>query len=333
MDSNAKPKIILYSVREYDAVRFERFTNQFNMKFLEHRLDERTAVFAYGCDAVVACPMDIITAPVIDELVECGVKLLAMRSAGYNNVDIAHARGRLSVVRVPDYSPNSVAEFAAALMFTLIRGTHKAYNRTRSHDFSINNLAGFELHGKTCGIVGEGRIGSCAVNISKGIGMKVLVNTPHPRGTPGVEYCSLDELFERSDVIQLHCPLTEANRHMINDASIARMKQGALLINTARGGLVDSEALIRGLVSRRIRGAALDVYENEGGTFTVDYTNDILEDRVLQILLGFPNVIITSHQAYFTEESLENICITTMENIREFLETGECKNLIETHAV
>ena len=274
--------------------------------------------------------MDEINAEVIDELVECGVKLLAMRSAGYNNVDVAYAKGKLPMVRVPDYSPYSIAEFATALMLTAVRKTHKSYSRTREHNFSLDNLTGFEFHGKTVGIVGEGRIGSAAISICKGMGMRVLVNTPHPRQTEGVEYVSIDELYRRSDVIQLHCPLTSENHYMINDDAIAGMKQGVVLINTARGGLIDTRALIRGLNTRKISAAGIDVYEKEAGTFTVDYTNDILEDETLQILLGFPNVVLTAHQAYFTEESLSALCDTTMDNIREFFETGTCRNMIDS---
>ena len=330
MSTDQKLKIMLYNLEEYDKKQYERYQDQFQMKFLKNRLDENTAVFSFNCDAVIACPMDNINAAVIDELVECGVKLLAMRSAGYNNVDISHAKEKnLPVVRVPDYSPYSVAEYAVALMLTVGRNIHKAYNRTREHDFSLVNLTGFEYHGKTVGIIGEGRIGQCVISICKGMGMNVIVNTPHPHNIEGVEYVTLDELYRRSDIIQLHCPLTAENAQMINDDAIAKMKPGVTLINTARGGLIDSEALIRGLISRKIRAAGLDVYEREAGTFNVDYTNDILEDNVLQILLGFPNVVLSSHQAYFTIESLTNLCDTTIKNIKEFFETGTCKNLID----
>lgn len=321
-------KVIFYSIQDYDRECYKRYQKDYRMIFLESRLDESTAVFAFGCDVVVACPFDVINAAVIDELVEAGVKLLAMRSAGYNNVDVEYARGKLPIVRVPDYSPYSVAEFAVTLMMTVIRNPHKAYIRTRAHDFSINHLAGFEIHGKTAGIIGEGRIGKCTIDICRGLGMKILVNTPHPQGLPDVEYVGLDELYARSDVIQLHCPLTKDNRHMINDDAIAKMKPGVVIVNTARGGLIDTQALIRGLLSRKIRGAGLDVYENEAGTFTVDYTEDILADEQLQVLLGFPNVVITAHQAYFTSESLNNICDTTMKNIKEFFEKGSCVNMI-----
>ena len=270
MDKNGKLKIMMYSLLDYDIRQYERYKDTYNLTFLKNRLDRNTAVFAFNCDAVIACPMDEINAEVIDELVECGVKLLAMRSAGYNNVDVAYAKGKLPVVRVPDYSPYSIAEFATALMLTAVRKTHKSYSRTREHNFSLDNLTGFEFHGKTVGIVGEGRIGSAAISICKGMGMRVLVNTPHPRQTEGVEYVSLDELYRRSDVIQLHCPLTSENHYMINDDAIAEMKQGVVLINTARGGLIDTRALIRGLNTRKISAAGIDVYEKEAGTFTVD---------------------------------------------------------------
>ncbi len=328
MGKDGKLKIMMYSLLDYDIKEYERYKNEFDMTFLRHKLDRNTAVFSFDCDAVIACPMDEIGREVIDELLECGVKLLAMRSAGYNNVDLQYAKGRLPVVNVPDYSPYSIAEFAAALMLTVIRKTHKSYTRTREHNFSINNLTGFELYGKTVGIVGEGRIGSAAIAICKGFGMHVIVNTPHPRNAEGVEYVTLDELFERSDIIQLHCPLTAENRHLINDDTIRRMKDGVVIVNTARGGLIDTRALIRGLNAKKISAAGIDVYENEAGTFTVDYTNDILEDETLQILLGFPNVVVTAHQAYFTQDSLTALCDTTMQNIREFFESGSCRNLI-----
>lgn len=326
--SGNKLNLIFYSLEPYFQQQYERYARQFNMKFLSTQLNENTAVFSFNCDVVVACPMDRVNAAVIDELVSCGVKLLAMRSAGYNNVDLEYARGKLPVVYVPDYSPYSVAEYAIALMLTVIRNPHKAYIRTRAHDFSITHLTGFELHGKTVGIVGEGRIGQCAIKICQGMGMKVLVNTPHPHMLPDVEYVGLDELYQRCDIIQFHCPLTKDNHHMINDESIARMKPGMVLINTARGGLIDSEALIRGLNARIIRAAGLDVYEREAGVFNVDYTNDILADQTLQILLGFPNVVLSSHQAYFTEESLTALCDITIQNIRDFFETGDCGNLL-----
>ena len=327
-NSSDKLNIIFYSLESYDQKQYERYTGQFNMKFLSTQLNENTAVLSFNRDVVVACPMDIITAPVIDELISCGVKLLALRSAGYSNLDLEYSKGKLPVVYVPDYSPYSVAEYAVALMLTVIRNPHKAYNRTRSHDFSITYLTGYELHGKTVGIVGEGRIGRCAIKICQGMGMKVIVNTPHPHMLPDVEYVGLDELYRRCDIIQFHCTLTKDNYHMVNDESIAKMKPGMVLINTSRGGIIDSEALIRGLNARIIRAAGLDVYEREAGIFTVDYTNDILDDQTLQILLGFPNVVISSHQAYFTEESLNNLCDTTIQNICDFFETGDCKNFL-----
>ena len=329
MNTDKKLKIMMYSLEDYDIRQYERYRKQYDMKFLKTRLDEDTAVFSFDRDVVVACPMDVVNAAVIDELAECGVKLLAMRSAGYNNVDLVRAREQnLPVVNVPDYSPYSIAEFAVALMLTVGRNTHKAYNRTREHNFSIDYLTGFEFHGKTVGIIGEGLIGQCVIRICQGMGMQVLVNTPHPHGIEGVEYVPLEELYERSDIIQLHCAMNETTHHMINDESIAKMKDGVLLVNTARGGLVDTEALIRGLRSRKIRGAGIDVYEFERGTFTVNYAEDILDDDLLQILLGFPNVVVTSHQAYFTVESLTSLCDTTIQNIEEFFKTGTCRNLL-----
>lgn len=328
IDNNGKLKVIIYSLMDYDQREYERYKDAFKMKFLKNKLDASTAVFAFGCDVVIACPFDDVSAPVIDELIEAGVKLIAMRCAGFNNVDVGYAKGKIPVVRVPDYSPYSIAEYSVGLMLCVVRNMHRVYNRSREHNFSITNFAGFEFRGRTVGIVGEGRIGSCVVETCKALGMRVIVNTPHPRNTEGVEYVSLNELYARSDVIQLHCPLTKDNRHMINDESIAKMKDGVVIINTARGALVDTEALIRGLSSRKIRAAGLDVYEREANTFLVNLEDDILEDDVMQILLGFPNVILSPHMAYFTQESLNALCDTTVKNIREFFETGDCKNRI-----
>ncbi len=324
--SQKKLKIIIYSLMEYDQAEYERYKDRFSFRFMKNKLDKNTAVFAYGCDVAVACPFDDVSAEAIDELIEAGVKLIAMRCAGHNNVDIEYARGKIPVVYVPDYSPYSIAEYSIALMLCAVRKVHKAYNHSREHNFSVSNMSGYEFFGKTVGIVGEGRIGICVINVCRAMGMKVLVNTPHPKLLDGVEYVSLDELYERSDVIQLHCSLTPQTHHMINDESISRMKDGVVIVNTARGGLIDTDALIRGLASRKIRAAALDVYEKEANTFTVDMTEDILEDNVMQVLLGFPNVIISPHMAYFTQESIDALCDTTISNIDDIFETGDCKN-------
>ena len=324
-----KAKVMIFGLEEYNIPLYERYRDRLDLKIPNARLNEDTAVFTFGCDAVVPSNLDSIHAAVIDELAESGVKLIALRSAGYDYVDIGYAKEKgLAVANVPDYSPWSIAEFAVALMLTVVRNTHKAYNRTREHNFSISQLAGFEFHGKTVGVIGEGKIGQCTVSICKGMGMKVLVSTPHPHMIDEVEYVSLDELYSRADVIQLHCPLNATTYHLINDEAIGKMKPGVVLVNTARGGLIESQALIRGLISGGIRAAGLDVYEKESAIFTKDYTNDILGDDVLQILLGFPNVLLSSHQAYFTVESLNGLCDTTVQNILEFYKTGTCRNLL-----
>ena len=254
----------------------------------------------------------------IDLLSEMGIRVLLLRCAGFNNVDLRHANGRLTVLRVPAYSPYAVAEHAMALLLTSIRRIHKAYIRTRDFNFSLTNMVGFDLHGKTVGVVGTGKIGRCFVSICRGFGMKVLCYDPFPADDPSLTYVPLDELFRESDIISFHCPLTPETRHMVNAASMERMKKGVVLINTSRGALIDSEALLAGIKSRRIGAACLDVYEEESDIFFEDNTGHILEDDTLARLISMPNVIVTSHQAFLTEEALANIAETTVRNLLDF---------------
>ena len=254
----------------------------------------------------------------IDILYEGGVKLIAMRCAGYNNVDFEACHDRIHVVRVPAYSPYAVAEHAAALMVTLNRKTHKAYNRTRESNFNINGLLGFDLHQKTLGIIGTGKIGQIFANIGKGYGMKILAYDKFPNDAPGIEYCDLDTLYKESDVISLHCPLLKDTHHMINSESISKMKEGVMIINTSRGGLIHSEDLIDAIKERKVGSAGLDVYEEEEAYFFEDFSDEIIEDDVLARLLSFNNVLVTSHQAFFTKEALSNISRTTLSNIQSF---------------
>ena len=261
-----------------------------------------------------------------------GVKVLALRCAGFNNVDIKHAQGKIHIFRVPAYSPYAVAEHAMAMLLTSVRRIHKAYIRSKDFNFSLNGLTGFDLHGKTLGVIGTGRIGRVFIDICLGFGMNVLAYDKFPtkelENKDNVKYVELDELFKNSDIISLHCPLTEETHYMIDKRAIDTCKKGVIIINTSRGALVDSEALLNGIKDRQIGGACLDVYEEESDLFFEDNSGHILEDDTLARLITMPNVIVTSHQAFLTEEALENIAETTVQNVLEFFKTGECKNSI-----
>ena len=268
-----------------------------------------------------------MNAAAIDKLYAMGVKLIALRSAGYNNVDVQAAFGKIHVVHVPAYSPYAVAEHAIALLLTSVRRIHKAYNRTREFNFSLNGLTGFDFHGKTVGVIGTGKIGRIFIDICRGFGMKVIAYDRFPAPDSGIEYVTLDELFARSDVISLHCPLTDETRHMINAAAIEKMKKGVVIVNTSRGGLIDAEALLEGIKARKIGAACLDVYEEEADIFFEDRSGHILNDELLSRLISMPNVIVTSHQAFLTEEALNNIAETTIGNILSYFENdGICDN-------
>ncbi|MBN2853153.1 MAG: 2-hydroxyacid dehydrogenase [Clostridia bacterium] len=313
-------KIVFYDSKPYDIKSFEKQNSQydFKFKFLEYRLNEDTASFSSGYDVVCVFVNDVINKEVIDILYENGVKLLALRCAGYNNVDFKAAFGKIHIIRVPAYSPYAVAEHAMALIMTLNRKTHKAYIRTRESNFSLNGLIGFTLHGKTIGVIGTGRIGKVFIDICRGIGMKVIAYDPYPVKNSDIDYVSLEELYHQSDIISLHCPLTKETRHLINEESIKKMKDGIMLINTSRGGLVNTKDLIEGLKNRKILSAALDVYEEESDYFFEDFSSEIIDDDILARLLSMPNVLITSHQAFFTAEALEAIAMTTLDGISAF---------------
>ena len=254
------------------------------------------------------------------------VKLIALRSAGYNNVDVQHAFGKIHVVHVPAYSPYSVAEHTMALLLTSIRRIHKAYNRTREFNFSLNGLTGFDLHGKTAGVIGTGKIGSIFMDICRGFGMRVLAFDLYPKEN-GAHYVSLEELFAQSDIISLHCPLTPDTRHLIDEKAIVKMKKGVVILNTSRGALIDAEALLQGIKERKIGAACLDVYEEEADIFFEDLSGHIFSDDTLSRLISMPNVIVTSHQAFLTEEALDNIARTTVDNILSYNnENGVCDN-------
>jgi D-lactate dehydrogenase len=302
------------------------------VKYFETKLTEDTVSLAEGYDAVCVFVNDTLNAAVIDKLQEMGVGAVALRCAGFNNVDMKHAYGRIHVLRVPAYSPYAVAEHAMAMLLTSIRRIHKAYIRTRDFNFSLNGMTGFDLHGKTVGVIGTGRIGRVFIDICRGFGMKVLAYDKYPAdgldNGDTVRYVPLDRLFAESDIISLHCPLTDETYHMIDEKAIEKCKKGVIIINTSRGALIDSEALLKGIKSRQIGAACLDVYEEESNLFFEDNSGHILDDDILARLISMPNVIVTSHQAFLTEEALENIAETTINNITEFFKTGKCSNEI-----
>ena len=321
-------KIAFFDAKPYDLPAFEKYGAERGMEFAfyDTKLNINTAALAAGCEAVCVFVNDVLDAPVIDRLCGLGVKLVALRCAGYNNVDLEHAFGRLHVVHVPAYSPYAVAEHAMALLLTSIRRIHKAYNRTKDFNFSLSGLTGFDLHGKTVGVVGTGRIGRVFIDICRGFGMNVVAYDKFPAENSGIEYVSLGELFERSDIISLHCPLTEETHHLIDAAAIERLKKGAVIINTSRGALIDAEALLEGIKSRKVGAACLDVYEEESDVFFRDFSGHIMSDDVLARLISMPNVIVTSHQAFLTEEALDNIAETTVNNIASFFGERICDN-------
>lgn len=323
-------KVAFFDTKIYDKPSFEEFGEKHNIKykFFETKLTPDTVDLTKGYDGVCVFVNDCVNAEVIDELYKNGVKFIALRCAGFNNVDIKHAYGKIQICRVPAYSPYAVAEHAIAMLLTSIRRIHKAYIRTKDFNFSLNGLTGFDLHGKTVGIVGTGKIGSVFADICNGFGMNVIAYDKYPNSNVRAEYVPLEELFEKSDIISLHCPLTDETSRLINKDSIEKLKKGVVIINTSRGGLIDTDALVEGIKSRKIGAACLDVYEEESDLFFEDKSGHIIEDDTLARLISMPNVIITSHQAFLTEEALKSIAETTTQNIVSFRNTGECENKI-----
>ena len=321
-------KVAFFDTKPYDTPYFEKFgkENNIKFKFFETKLNEDTAELAKGCEAACVFVNDTVNAAVIDKLCALGVKVLALRCAGYNNVDIKYAKDKIKVVSVPAYSPYAVAEHAMALLLTSIRRVHKAFIRTRDHNFSLNGLTGFDLHGKTVGVVGTGRIGRIFINICRGFGMNVIAYDKFPAKDSDIDYVELDELFSRSDIISFHCPLTDETYHMIDEKSIEKLKKGVVIVNTSRGALIDAEALLEGIKARKIGAACLDVYEEEADVFFQDFSGHIIADDTLARLISMPNVIVTSHQAFLTEEALSNIAETTVNNIIACHNGEECPN-------
>lgn len=325
-------KIAFFDTKPYDKASFDRYAKEYDLKikYFDTKLTEDTVSLAQGFDAVCVFVNDNVNAAVIDNLAEYGVKVVALRCAGFNNVDMSYAFNRVHVLRVPSYSPYAVAEHAMAMLLTSIRRIHKAYIRTRDFNFSLSGMTGFDLHGKTVGVIGTGRIGRVFIDICRGFGMKVLAYDKYPydglADGKSIKYVELDELFENSDIISLHCPLTEDTYHIIDEKSIVKCKKNVIILNTSRGALVDAEALLNAIKARKIGGACLDVYEEEADFFFEDYSGHILNDDILARLISMPNVIVTSHQAFLTEEALMNIAETTVKNIVGFFENNECPN-------
>lgn len=311
-------KIAFFDTKPYDRTYFDKYGKNYEITYFEEKLNHHTAKITEGFDGVCAFVNSNINKMAVERMHERGVKILAMRCAGFSNVDIAAAAGKLAVVRVPAYSPHAVAEHALALLLALNRRIYRAYIRTRDFNFNINGLTGIDLYGKTAGIIGTGKIGRTFIDLCKGLGMKVIAYDPYPAEGSGIEYVPLDTLFRESDVISLHCPLTESSHHIIDREALGKMKDGAFLLNTSRGALVDSEALLETLTAGKLRGAALDVYEEEANLFYEDMSDKIIKDDTLALLVSRPNVLITSHQAFLTEEALDNIASVTIQNFDEF---------------
>ena len=321
-------KIAFYDTKEYDIPSFQEYGKQrdIEFKFFDNKLDEDTVTLAKGFDGVCVFVNDKVNEKVINTLYEYGIKLIVLRCAGFNNVDVKAAFGKIHVYRVPAYSPYAVAEHAIAMLLTMNRRIHKAYIRTRDYNFSLKNLAGVDLHGKTMGIVGTGKIGQVMINICKGFGMHVIAYDKFPNPNLDIEYVELEDLFKRSDFISLHCPLTAENTHMINKETMEIMKKGVGIINTSRGGLINADDLLTEIKARKIGFACLDVYEEESNLFFRNKSGHILDDDTLRNLIAMPNVLITSHQAFLTEEALYNIADTTTNNIINYFKDKSTEN-------
>ena len=327
-----KTRVIFFDIKDYDKEFFKKYSKDydFEMTFLQVRLSEETAHLTKGYDVVCAFTNDDINKETIDLISENGIKLLAMRCAGFNNVSLKDIHNRFKVVRVPAYSPHAIAEYTVGLILAINRKIHKAYVRTREGNFSINGLMGIDLYQKTAGIIGTGKIGQILIKMLKGFDMNVIAYDPFPNqkiaDELGFKYVSLDELYAEADVISLNCPLTKETKYMINRRSMLKMKDGVMIVNTGRGALIDSVDLVEALKDKKVGAAALDVYEEEEEYFFEDKSSQVIEDDILGRLLSFHNVLMTSHQAYFTEEAVEAITVTTLNNIKAFVEGKELLN-------
>ncbi len=319
-----KMKIAFFDAKSYEISYFNEANKKFGFEITYHKqlISPDNTILARGSNVLCAFVNDQITAPIIDDLYEQGIRLIALRCAGYNNVDFAAAFGKIHVVRVPGYSPYAVAEHCVALIMSLNRKIHRAYFRTRDANFSLNGLMGYDLHGKTAGIIGTGRIGKVLITILRGFGMHVLAFDPHPdiefEKYSGCRYVTVNEIFSSADILSLNCPLSKETEYLINKETIDAMKKGVMIINTGRGKLIKTQDLIKGLKSGKVGAAGLDVYEEESDYFFKDHSNEVMNDDMLARLLSFPNVIVTSHQAFFTHEAYTNITEMTLQNIDDF---------------
>jgi D-lactate dehydrogenase len=328
-------KVTFFSTQPYDRKSFEEHNKRFgfDIKYLDVQLNEQTASLAQGAEAVCAFVNDRINETIIKQLVGFGVKILALRCAGFNNVDLKAAKeNRLTIVRVPAYSPHAVAEHAVAMIMTLNRKIHKAYNRIREQNFALNGLLGFDLHGKTVGVIGTGNIGEVFCRIMLGFGCRVVafdIKKNEELVSAGVEYLPIDELLPLCDIVSLHCPLNDHTKYLINDQTIQLMKEHVMLINTSRGGLIDTRTVVKGLKSGKIGSLGIDVYEQEENLFFRDLSDAIIEDDVISRLSSFPNVLITAHQGFFTQEALTQIAETTLSNLKRFDERKPAENEVK----
>ncbi|MBE6750379.1 MAG: 2-hydroxyacid dehydrogenase [Ruminococcaceae bacterium] len=321
--------VAFFDTKSYDRESFKKFQDpDINIRFFENKLNSDTVSMAACCDAVCAFVNDDINSFVLEKLESYGVGLVALRCAGYNNVDLKTARGRVHIVRVPSYSPYAIAEHSMGMILLLNRKLHRAYIRTRDHNFSLEGLTGFDLNQKTVGIIGTGKIGLTFSEICQGFSMDILGYDPYKNNDFKGKYVSLDELLESSDIISLHCPLTKENKHLINDKTIEKMKNGVFIINTSRGQLIDTQSLINGLKSGKVAAAGLDVYEEETALFFEDFSDEVIHDDTLSTLISMPNVIVTSHQAFLTKEALYAIAETTMKNLKSYFDGEELQNEI-----
>lgn len=325
-------QVTVFSTQTYDAdfLRQATTNGEIRWQFVSDRLDLQTAVLAKNSQAICVFVNDNLNADVLKQLHQLGVRFVALRCAGYNNVDLVAAKKlQMHVVRVPAYSPEAVAEHCVAMMLCLNRKLHKAYNRVRDDNFSLQGLLGFNLHGRTVGLIGTGRIGQATARILAGFGMQLLCFDPQPQPElmpATARYVELPELYRQSDIISLHCPLTPESQHLINEHTLSQMKDNVMLINTSRGGLIDTKAVINALKSRKIAYLGLDVYEQEADLFFKDLSDEVISDEVFQRLLTFPNVLITGHQAFFTEDALRQISQTTVNNLLQLVAGQPCKN-------
>ena len=329
-----KPRVTVFNAKSYD-IEFLSAANgngDFEVSFVEARLSDQTSSLAQNSDVVCVFVNDELNARVIEHLSQLGVKLIALRCAGFNNVDLLAAKKhQLTVMRVPAYSPHAVAEHTVGLMLALNRRIHRAYNRVREGDFRLRGLMGFDLFEKTIGIIGTGSIGKCVAKIMMGFECRVLAFDIHEDSElkgRGVEYATVEDVYRQSDIITLHCPLNETTKHLIDNHSLQTMKSSVMIINTSRGGLVDTEAMISGLKSGKIGSLGLDVYEEEAELFFEDRSEDVLQDDMFARLLTFPNVIITGHQAFFTREAVANIAETTLNNVKSFFAGEVLRNVV-----